>query len=126
MSQSTISVPPTPSAVLSSLIGALTVDVGAGDSYSLALGSAVPAGTSMQLWATPGVSPGVNFVKSEYRLIQVEAAASTSPVDFQAAYEAKFGIPSEGQKVFVKIVFVNNTTGQVSTPQEASTLVVST
>lgn len=121
-----ITLAPLPSAVPTVVIGALSIDVGAGDASELALSGAVPAGTAMQIWATPGLSAGISFVKSEYRLIQVEAAASSSPVDIQAAYEAKFGTPVAGQKVFVQIKFVNITTGQASTTQSASTIVLST
>lgn len=121
-----INVAPLASAVDTVSIGALTIDVGAGDAMTLALSASVPAGTSLQIWATPGLSPGVNFVKSEYRLLQVAAAAATSPVDIQSAYEARFGVPVAGQKVFVQIKFVNATTGQASTTQSTSTLVVST
>lgn len=118
--------PPLPSAVPTVDIGALTIDVGLGDTATLATSGAVPAGTAMQVWLTPGVSAGVNFVKSEYRLLQVFAAAAGSPHDIQAAQVARFGTPAEGTKVFAKIVFTNILTGQNSTQQSVSTIVVST
>lgn len=124
--EATINSAPQPSGVLTALIGALSVDVGAGDLMTIATGAAVPAGTSMIVRATPGLSPGINFVKSEYRVIQIFDAAAASPHDIKAAYQAKFGVPAEGQKVFVEISFVNQATGQVSTRQSTSAIVAST
>lgn len=73
----------------------------------------VPANTAYMIYATPGVSPGVNFVKNQFRLITVAAAAASSPLDFLTAYTTKFGsVPAAGQKVFLKIVPVNTVTGQ--------------
>jgi hypothetical protein len=118
-----ITVAPLASSVLTVVIGALVMDATT-PAYTVALSGAVPAGTSMQIWATPGLSAGVSFVKSEYRLIQVEAAASGTPVDIAAAYTARYGSPVIGQKVFVQIKFVNTVTGQASTTQSASTLVI--
>lgn len=120
----TIDTPPVPQAVDTVQIGALVADVGVGDAITIATSGAVPANTAMQVWATPGQSPGKNFVKSEYRLIEVFEATDTSPHDIQTSYIARFGDPAAGQKVFVRIVFVNTNTGQVSTPQEASTIVI--
>lgn len=121
-----IDVPPVPSEVSTVNIGALSIDIGAGDVNQIATSGNVPAGTTMQVWATPGLSPGISFVKSEYRLLQTFAAASASPHDIQTAYEARFGVPAAGQKVFCKIVFVNATTGQKSSEQSTNTIVLDT
>ncbi len=121
-----IDVPPVPSEVDTVDIGALSVDIGTGDAMTIETSGAVPTGMKMMVWATPGVSPGKNFVKSEYRLVQVFDAAAASPHDIQSDYEAIFGEPAEGQKVFCKIQFVNSTTGQKSSGQSTSAIVVST
>lgn len=117
---------PVVSPVSTTRIGALTIDVGAGDASTIATAGAVPAGTSMIVRATPSLSPGVNFVQSEYRIIEIFAAGSASPHDIQSSYEAKFGAPAAGQKVFVEIFFINQATGQASQRQSTSTIVVST
>jgi len=121
-----ITVAPRPEAVLTTVIGALAIDVGVGDAMTLATSGAVPAGTSMEIWGTPGLSPGKSFVKSEYRLLAVVAALGTSPFNLQSVITAKFGVPAVGSKVFAQIKFVNTTTGQASTTQSTSTIVVST
>ena len=117
---------PRPESIATVTIGALAIDTGAGDASTLAISATVPVGSAMQIWMTAGLSAGKSFVKSEYRLLQVEAPGSTSPVDVQAAYVAKFGVPATGSKVFAQIKFVNIATGQASTTQSTSTIVVST
>lgn len=121
--QSPLTAAPVPSEVLTVNFTALAADVSDAE-VVLTLSGNVPAGTSMLIFATPGVSPGVNFVKSEYRLISVQAAAATTPIDVGAAWIAKFGSLIADQKIFVKVVFVNNTTGQTSSAQSLSTIVV--
>lgn len=82
------------------------------------------AGFSVQVWATPGVSPGKSFLKNEYRLITSFAGPGASPEDIATAYEARFGEPAVGTKVGVRLVSVNETTGEASVPSESQTIVV--
>jgi hypothetical protein len=120
--QAALTLPPIVDEVLTVNFTGLAGAAGA-STLALTLSGAVPAGTSMKVFATPGVSPGVSFVKSEYRLIAVEAAAAASPIASGADWELKFGDLVAGQKVFVKVVFVNNTTGQESNAQQLSAIV---
>lgn len=120
---SPIDEPPLPSEVGTITVSSITADNTLG-TISVALSNAVPADTSVKLFATAPQSPGVNFVKSEYRLIDVLAPAATSPADITAAYEAKFGAFATGSKVFVKLVPVNETTGQEGAASVASTIVI--
>jgi hypothetical protein len=82
------------------------------------------AGHNVQVWATPGVSAGKEFLKNDYRLITIFAGGGASPNDFSAAYEARFGEPAIGTRVGVKLVSVNATTGENGTPSEATTITV--
>lgn len=119
-----IGVPPLPSAVGAVTAVSVAIAAGAG-TMSLVMGAAVPAGTSVKVLATPPLSAGKDFVKSEYRIIDVLAAAAGTPVNLKAAYEAKFGsVGIAGQKVFVKLVAVNAVTGQEGTPSAVSGIVV--
>jgi hypothetical protein len=121
--QSQITSPPSPAAVLTVAIGALVANV-TGAVLTIALGGAVPTATSMKVFITPPVSPGKSFVKSEYRLLQVFAAATASPANLAAAYAARFGLLVEGQKMFCKIVFVDDATGLESLPQSTSIITI--
>lgn len=114
--------PPIPSEVLTVTLDSLAAAAGAG-TLSMGLSAAVPAGTAVKVFATAPQSPGVTFVKSEYRLITTLPAATPTPVDLATAYETKFGALVEGQKIFVRVAFVNTTTGQESTPQQISAIV---
>lgn len=120
-----ISVPPLPSAVGEVVASELSAEDGTvGESLSLTLTAAVPAGTAVKVFATAPQSAGKSFVKSEYRLIDVLDPAEITPVNLLTAYQDKFGSTGQaGQKIFVKTVAVNTTTGQQGTPSEVSAVV---
>lgn len=65
------------------------------------------------VYATTTFSAGTNRPsKSAFRLIGLLANGSASPAVFGAAYVAKFGNPIVGGRVFIKVVPINNVTGQ--------------
>ena len=106
----------------------LTSLAAAGDasdsSLTLTFAPAIPVGTAVKVFATPPVSAGKSFVKSEYRLIDVLTNADTSPANVGAAWETKFGNLVAGQTIFVKLVAVNATTGQEGIPLQAKATVL--
>lgn len=116
-----ITTPPQPSAVLTVGLTSITPAAGTG-LIPMVLTGAVPAGTAVKVFATAPQSPGVNFVKSEYRLITTLPAATATPVALGASYTAKFGAWLVGQALFFKIVFVNTTTGQEALPVQLKTI----
>lgn len=121
--EASISTPPLPSAVGVVTAVSLAIAEGAG-TMSLVMGGAVPAGTNVKVFACAPVSAGKSFVKSEYRVIDILAPAAGTPVNLKAAYESKFGsVGIAGQKVFVKLLAINATTGQSGTPSQASNIV---
>jgi len=92
---------------------------------SLAFGpSPVPADTAWIVEATPGVSAGKSFVKSEYRQIGYIAAAATTPYNGLSAYQAVFGNLIAGQKVFIRATPINTSTGQRGLALATSTIVL--
>jgi len=122
-SETAITSPPTPEAVGIVVASSLTAISGT-PSLSLVLTGNVPLLTGAKIFATPAMSPGKSFVKSEYRLIDVLAAEATTPVDLYAAYLAKFGAITEADsKIFVKVEPINRTTGQVGTPSQVSDII---
>lgn len=121
--ETAVSTPPTSSEVATVTIGALTAANGT-PALSLVTSGAVPADTVMVVNATPGLSAGVSFVKSELRQISQAAAAATSPHNLLSAWNTKFGsIPAAGKKIFVEIYFINTTTGAMSGRQKTSAIV---
>jgi hypothetical protein len=77
------------------------------------------------VYATSQLSPGINRPgASQFRLISVLANGTVSGADINAAYVVKYGAPLTGRKIFVKLVPVNNTTGQAGVGIIASSIVV--
>lgn len=112
ISESMITAPPVPQSVYGVKTASLSIVTGT-PAMSLSFTDAIPATDKVKVFATPPLSQGITFVKSEYRLIDVLATADTSPVDIKSAYDDKFGaIPGNGVKVFVKLVPVRVATGQ--------------
>lgn len=121
-----ITVPPIPTAVDSFTSMSLAAeDATVAESLVITYAPAIAADHKVKVFATPPVSPGKSFVKSEYRLIDVIATADASPYEAISAYQAVFGSTGEvGQKIFVKMVQVESSTGIEGVPVSASTLVV--
>lgn len=61
------------------------------------------AGVKLMIYASPQRSAGRNY-ESDFRLIQVTAAAAASPANVLAAYTAKFGVPITGNRIFLMLV----------------------
>ena len=83
----------------------------------------ITAGFAMLVEATRPVSPGVSYVKNQFRVITSVAAAQTSPQDIYSAYVAVFGAPILAKKVYVRATLVNVTTGQTGVSAQASLVV---
>lgn len=113
--ETAIDVPPVVSAVDEVGLTSITATAGA-STIAVVLTAAVPATSAVKVFATAPQSPGVTFVKSEYRLITVLAPSATTPVALGTAYVAKFGSWATGQKLFFKFVFVDIATGIESLP----------
>lgn len=74
----------------------------------------------LEILATPAVSGGKSFVKSEYRIIGHSLALTTGACDAGALYMAKFGSPIDPtQNFFIQARIVNSVTGQAGIPVEA-------
>ena len=66
--EAALSTPPAPAAIDDIVIGALTAAAAAG-TVSLAYTASAGSGSEIEVYATPPLSAGVSFVKTEYRLI---------------------------------------------------------
>lgn len=86
----------------------------------------VPAGFSLVFRATRPVSAGKDFfAQSEFRFVQVFAAASASPANIDAAYEAIFGDKTGqvGQKVGIEAFLVEDASGLAGIPVRTSAVI---
>lgn len=118
-----ISVPPIPSSVDAFTGFTLAAAAGA-NTITATFAPAIAADMAVKVFATAPQSAGKSFVKSEYRQIGVIDNGDVSPFALTTLYNAKYGsVGAAGQKIFVKLVQVNNTTGQEGTPIVASAIV---
>lgn len=73
--------------------------------------------SAVEISATPALSPGISFVKSEFRVIGLMPALAAHVSDLAALYTAKFGaIGAVGQKIFIQCRQVSTVTGQAGVP----------
>jgi len=118
--------PPLPVAVSTFDTGTLT---GASGTPALSLAvtpSTQPTAETIIVFATPALSAGKSFVKSEFRQIGTFTAATTGAYNLLSMWNAKFGsMGAVGTKIFVKVVHVNETTGQQSQAQMYSIVIAS-
>jgi len=119
--ESTISLPPLP-LVLSSF----TITIGTWSSIDLVISlSAINPNQLYLVEATRPLSPGKNFLKNEYRTIQTIDGTGAPIVNESILpfYTAKFGVPTPGQRIGIRIKTATYTTGQLGVPINTSQIV---
>lgn len=121
---SPISEPPAPVSVGFFSALSITADASSGTVAATFTAEGASAGQTVVVEATPCVSAGKDFVKSEYRVVGTFAGNGTSPQALGAMIVSKFGAMTAGQKLFVRLKFVDNTTGISGQYAAASTIVV--
>lgn len=118
-----ILVPPLPEAVDSLATLSLAADFTL-QTMAITYTAAIAADHSVMVFATPAISPGISFVKSEFRQFDVMVAADASPFSIEAEYIAKFGaIGAVDMQIFIQMVQVNWATGQAGIPQQAKAII---
>ncbi len=106
----------TPPAPLASITPTIT-----SSSYSVAYtATPLPASTRAFISASPQRSAGRTY-EGDFRLMSVTAAAAASPANILAAYQARFGNPVTGARIFTSIQ--TYFAGYLSTPIITSTIV---
>lgn len=121
--ESAINTPPVPTAVaaITSLSAAV---VNGTPAVNLTFSPAIQATEKVLLFATPPLSAGKSFVKSEYRQIDVLTNADTSVHDAVTEYTAKFGsVGATGTKIFFKVVPISVATGIAGTSLSCNDIV---
>jgi hypothetical protein len=104
-----------------------TFDIGVGAVAVTFTPTPLAANDHIQVFATPGLSPGVSFVKNRLRLIATSAAAEAGPFDFETAWVTKYGtLPVVGQKVVIECRTIRSSNGAVDAPLRSDMIVVST
>lgn len=116
--QSMITSPPLPAEVVNIVLVSLTKNI-VGGIFDVEFSPAISVGTSVKVFATAPMSAGKSYVKNAFRQIGVLQSGDTSAFDIADMYQAKFGsLGVDGQKISVKLIPVNNVTGQEGSPSE--------
>lgn len=103
ISETPITAVPIPSAVQGFTNLSVVVDSGV-DLLTITFDPAIDAAVKVLVFATAPLSPGVNFVKADFRIITVLNSTDTSPVSLETQYIAKFGALAQiGAKVFIQM-----------------------
>jgi hypothetical protein len=121
VAQPAIPNPPLKIAIPSIQMTAMTAIRGAAGMTTLTVGIlpvVVPAGFSVVVFATPGVGPGITFVKNQYRYIGVAPAAVAGVISIAALWNTRFGNAAIGTKINVRLALVANASGQQGIPSE--------
>ena len=74
------------------------------------------ADTTVLLFATAGLSPGIYYVKTQYRLLNYQNNVDVSMDTFSTMWANKFTALAAGAKVFIKAVGLNTITGETGIP----------
>jgi len=94
----------------------VTATAGAPDVLSIAYGpTPLPANVRLNVFATQPLPSGRTFTKSFMRWIFSSAAAAATPANVAAAYLAKFGAMTAGNKIGVLVNVVDDSTGAATT-----------
>lgn len=121
--QAQITAPPLPEAVDAFATLSLAADYTL-QTVTITYTPAIAADHMALVFGTPAISPGISFVKSEYRQFDVMAAADVTPFSIETEYIAKFGaIGAVGMQIFVQMVLINTNTGQAGIPFSASAII---
>jgi hypothetical protein len=83
----------------------------------------VQTGFEIAVYATPGIAPGRNFVKNQFRYLGIAPAPVAGTLGLEDLWNARFGSILEGQKVFIRLAFVSEDSGQQGIPVEAVSIV---
>tara|TARA_R110000868_G_C10961756_1_gene768601 strand:+ start:4850 stop:5533 length:684 start_codon:yes stop_codon:yes gene_type:complete len=117
-----ITIPPIPSATVAPGIEDFVLNVG--DETLTFLVNEGSASQKLFVQASPPVSPGITNISSKLRLIKVTTQVAATDVDIWAEYVAAYGTPTAGTKIFIKVTAIKDVTGQSTTPEIISGIVV--
>jgi len=127
--EASISASPAPVSIPSGIVTSVTVSQTAGSLVEASLDFSIatmPAGFKAGIYATPGVRPGRNYVKNQFRFLGAADTITTSSFDALALWNARFGQVIEGQKIFFRVALISEDSGQQGTPSEASGVIGTT
>lgn len=120
--QATINMPPTPVSMPAITLLSAAADV-SDASIDLTFDAATAgAGFTPMFYATPPIIASKLYVKNRLRLLGT-AVIAASAADIYSIWNPRFGSLIAGQRITVNFAVVSNTTGQMSTPSNATCII---
>lgn len=124
ISESVLTVPPLPTEIPAFSSLSAVISNGA-DTLLATFADPIAVTEKVIVSATPALSAGKNFVKSEFRSIGVKDSTFVTGADLMTEWKAIFGTtPAVGTKIFVRMQQVNIATGLPGASIVASAIVV--
>jgi len=97
----------TPPAKLEMVEGTISqADISTGDSEIVLTDAYTGADARLMIFATPPLSAGTTFVKNQLRLIATQLGSTYVPADVFTGYADKFGVPANGDRIFLGVKYV--------------------
>lgn len=96
---------------------------GDSDDIRLTMSGPVPVNTRMLVYSSLPVSQGISKYHSTYYFLRIYATGSATEYGISESFINRFGRDiQEGEKMFVKVVYVDENTGIPSNPQFINTI----
>jgi len=106
------------------VLDGITADFGSENILLQSATANVPANLTAVVEGTPYYSPGISFVKNKYRFVQlIEGTGGFNGANVYSAWSDVFGTLLEGQKVSIRVKFINTSTGQASVASSATAII---
>lgn len=121
--ESIILTAPTPVSFPAVIMTGLTADISSVELNAAMSVATDPPGFKSLFYATPNIPASRLYVKNRLRSIGVIGIAS-STANLLSGWSPQFGTMIAGQRITARFVLVSTTTGQMSVPSEATTIVV--
>lgn len=123
---SLLDLPPSATQLQQVLTLSMTADIGAGD-FKVDW-TPTPAGSTYRcvFFGALVTSPGVNYIGNAWKKLKISSKNQTTGVVLKNEFEERFGSLQVGQKAFVKLVFLETTSGLYSGPMATAQTISST
>jgi hypothetical protein len=90
----------------------------------LSIAPTIPVNVSIKVFCSKPLLPGICTFTHQYRLIGIITNANPTPIELSYLYLSKFvSVGLEGQKIFFKLIAIDNATGLESQPYVFSQIV---
>ena len=126
LGETAVTTPPSVKMPIPLDMATVTADIGAGTTTIAFHRSPLAATESLHVRGALIPSLAERFVKNKLRFIVLASLASTTPFDYQSAFEARLGAMTVGMAVAIQSAVYDHATGLLSVPQYSFVAITST